>query len=87
MKDKWSWGGMFFGVGWAIYHRLWGVVIFMISLYGAAVLSQKLPISPDIKEIISGVLVFAILGSVFVFGKQGNTWKRKKIEKAKFKEH
>lgn len=80
VRDGWSWGALFFGPFWLLWHRHWLVGFLAVTIYGAllAVLVSQ--------PIVEAAKVAAVLLIAFLWGLEGASLRRVALAFAGYRE-
>jgi hypothetical protein len=80
VKEGFSWPGFFFGVVWALWHRLWIEAAALLALFIAAGVAFD---AAGIGEPFDSVVMFAI---ALLVGFNGNDWRRQSLRRRGYQE-
>jgi hypothetical protein len=75
VKEGFSWPGFFFGVIWALWHRLWIEAAALLALFIAAGVIFDVT---ELGEPVESLITFAI---VLLVGFNGNDWRRASLRR------
>lgn len=80
VKEGFSWPGFFFGVVWALWHRLWIEAAALLALFIAAGVAFD---AAGIGEPFDSTVMFAI---ALLIGFNGNDWRRQSLRRRGYQE-
>jgi predicted PurR-regulated permease PerM len=89
IKQGWSWTAFLFTFYWALFKKLWGIVIIAVLVFLAlslsvSVMEDDLMRAPEesiyaLSMIFGFVSLFVVIGIPVWFGVSGNTWVEEKL--------
>jgi hypothetical protein len=80
VKEGFSWPGFFFGVIWALWHRLWIEAAALLALFIAAGVIFDVT---NLGEPVESVIMFAV---ALLVGLNGNDWRRESLRRRGYQE-
>lgn len=80
VKEGFSWPGFFFGVIWALWHRLWIEAAALLALLIAAGVTFEVT---DLGEPIESLIMLAV---ALLVGFNGNDWRRESLRRRGYQE-
>jgi hypothetical protein len=80
VKEGFSWPGFFFGVIWALWHRLWIEAAALLALFIAAGVIFDVA---NLGEPVESLIMFAV---ALLVGFNGNDWRRESLRRRGYQE-